>query len=525
VLATAAQRAHAAAIGVEMAALAALGWHPELGPDPALAPDPVLPPDPRDGWIPVAPDQPWVPDELDPWGHDGVAGPAQVAEPVAVRDPMGILEVHGAFPPSGFLDATEPGPELAAHTADVDLATCSDAQVVELGAAAARLASWAASVELAAIAQLTQRVSGWRGVGPDPVREVSPELMAETEIAAALDLSPAAAADRVRLAAALRRLPVTRRALAAGRIDLPKARAVADAVRPLGDRAAAEVEASVLSRTGGRTRAWLVSALRRAVLRIDPDAARRRHKLAVADRSTQVYPLPDGMAGLEYVDSAEKVYAVYDWLTAEAARTDSSQDRAAGDDRTLDQRRADVLGDIADHALAYGDLPTRQRRRPQIQVTVSLATLLGLDEAPGELAGYGPIPAHLARRIAADGVWRRLLTDPRTGRFDELSVDTYEPPADMRDHVVARDRTCRGPGCRMAADRCDLDHRVPHPRGPTSAENLVPGCRPWHKVKTHTDTLVEPDGQGGLRITLPSGRTYHRPADPVGTAEPEIPPF
>ena len=36
------------------------------------------------------------------------------------------------------------------------------------------------------------------------------------------------------------------------------------------------------------------------------------------------------------------------------------------------------------------------------------STLLGLDDDPCELTGYGPIPADLGRRIAANGTWRRL---------------------------------------------------------------------------------------------------------------------
>ena len=126
-------------------------------------------------------------------------------------------------------------------------------------------------------------------------------------------------------------------------------------------------------------------------------------------------------------------------------------------------------------------------------MTVSVETLLGLRDDPGELAGYGPITAQVARRIATEGTWRRLLTDPRTGRFDELSVDSYEPPQDMRDHVLARDPVCIGLGCRLPANRCDLDHRVPHPRGPTAAGNLEPWCRSGHEIKTFTDTTVTTD--------------------------------
>src|SRR6185503_12962815 len=54
--------------------------------------------------------------------------------------------------------------------------------------------------------------------------------------------------------------------------------------------------------------------------------------------------------------------------------------------------------------------------RPAIQVVVSADTLLGLDDQPAQLTGYGPITAQTARRLAADesGTWRRLLTDYAT---------------------------------------------------------------------------------------------------------------
>jgi len=85
----------------------------------------------------------------------------------------------------------------------------------------------------------------------------------------------------------------------------------------------------------------------------------------------------------------------------------------------------------------------------------------------------------------------------------------------MADFVIARDQTCRGLGCRMPAARCDLDHRIPHPQGPTSPDNLDARCRTEHRIKTLTDATVETDGHGGLWITLPSGRRYHRPAEPL----------
>src|SRR5690606_27303421 len=41
-----------------------------------------------------------------------------------------------------------------------------------------------------------------------------------------------------------------------------------------------------------------------------------------------------------------------------------------------------------------------------VNVTIPLSTLLGLDDHPGELDGYGPIPAHIARHLSTAGLWR-----------------------------------------------------------------------------------------------------------------------
>jgi hypothetical protein len=502
-------------------------------------PEPALPPDPFGdevlGWVPAEPS--WQVTDL-------VPDPA--LDPV-----LGQAREFGAeWPPPALLDGTDPGPLLAGLVAEVDLSSCSDDAVVGLASAAVRLQAWAASLEVAATAALVERAGAWRGVTPSgrPVRKhsVAAERICSAELAAALGLSERAAAGRVALAQDLQRLPATRIALAAGRLHLYTARMVVDTLRPLDDEAAGRVDAAVVPRYAGRSYTDVSRALRRAVLAADPDAAEQRRQRGVEDRTVEAYPLPDGMATAAMTGPAEDVEAFVTFLTgaAEAAN-------GPGDTRTLAQRRFDVLADLGHTGLAFDTtrpdllaqlgggsggpggcgcsgadcssgagtrLQTRQGRRPTIHVVVSVETLLGLRDEPGELAGYGPITAQTARRIAADGTWHRLLTDPRTGRFDELSVDSYEPPQDMRDHVIARDPVCIGLGCRLPANRCDLDHRVPHPRGPTAASNLDPWCRSGHGIKTFTDTEVvaDPDDPDGARIvTYPTGRSYRLPAEPV----------
>ena len=476
-------------------------------------------------------------------------------DPLAAASALPAAGEASEWPSPRLVDDTEPGPLLAALLTEVDVATCSDDALVGLVGAAGRLQAWAASVELSSLAALTRRTESWPGVAPAghqvPDHSVSALRMAACEIAPLLALSPTSAMNLATLADDLSRLPVTSAALAAGRLDKTRARLVADELRHLPDPAAAAVEARLVPASGGRTYSQLRVCLRRAVIAVDPAAADTRHTRAVADRAVRVCPERDGMATLTYTDAAETIDAFWTWITAAATTGDPE------DTRTLHQRRADVLGDLAHTgltedtthpdllALPHPDQPTEptgptaprrrgqprrlrtaQGRRPQIQVVVSVATLLGLDDQPAELVGHGPVTAQVARRIATEGTWRRMLTDPATGRLLELATDAHDPPQDLVDHVLARDQHCRGPGCRRPARSCDLDHRIPHPQGPTEAGNLQPLCRPEHQVKTHTDTTHLDDGAGGVHITYPSGRTHHVPAEPaLPRYEDDPPPF
>jgi hypothetical protein len=498
-------------------------------------PQPTLPPDEPPGWAPPEPQPTLPPDEPPGWAPPEPSWQVTDLLPDPAQDPaLGPEREFGAeWPPPALLDGTDPGPLLASLAAEVDLGTCSDDVVVGMASAAVRLQAWAASLEVTATSALVERAGHWRGVTPSsrpvPKHSVAAERICAAELAAALGLSERAAAGRVALALDLQRLPSTRAALAAGQLHLFTARMVVDTLRPLEDPVAARVDAAVVPRYAGRSYTDVSRALRRAVLAADPAAAEKRRTRGVEDRAVDTFAQPDGIASATMTGPAEDVEAFVSFVTgaAEAAK-------GPGDSRTLAQRRFDVLADLGHSGLAFDTtrpdllghhdcvpgarLKTRQGRRPTIHVVVSIETLLGLRDDPGELAGYGPITAETARRIAAEGTWRRLLTDPRTGRFDELSVDSYEPPQDMRDHVIARDPVCIGLGCRLPANRCDLDHRVSYPRGPTASSNLDPWCRSGHEIKTFTDTEVVQDPQdpgGGLMVTYPSGRSYRLPVEPV----------
>ena len=171
----------------------------------------------------------------------------------------------------------------------------------------------------------------------------------------------------------------------------------------------------------------------------------------------------------------------------------------------------------ADTALRNSGIVIRKHnRRPTINVTVDLPTAMGLAENPGQLAGYGPIPAKIAREIAADGRWKRFVTDPISGALLDYGRETYEPPQDLQDFLIARDRTCRFPGCRQPAHLADLDHAIPWEEGGrTSADNLGALCRRHHNLKTHGGWKVINQANGACTWISPTGQEYFVPARPI----------
>jgi hypothetical protein len=118
-----------------------------------------------------------------------------------------------------------------------------------------------------------------------------------------------------------------------------------------------------------------------------------------------------------------------------------------------------------------------------------------------------------------------LLTDPdlriRITRADAVTGVTvardprvYRPNKALAARVRERDRTCRFPGCGVSARRCDLDHVIRFPEGPTSEENLMALCRSHHGFKHHAGWQVRLEIDGTCHWLSPYGRvlTTH-PAD------------
>jgi hypothetical protein len=352
-------------------------------------------------------------------------------------------------------------------------------------------------------------------LGPQSLTSPDPYDAVTEELAAAMRWTTMAASRQVMFALGLARHSPTADALEQGRIDAPRARVIVDGLADVPREIAGPVEYLLLEVAADLTTAQLRTRLERALLEADPGSAEQRRRARRRHRSVVHRPGRDGLSTLTAELSSDAAAACSAALD-EHARRIATRD----DGRTHDARRADalvglILGRPADPdgGIPGPDAPAAKPGTAvhvHVNVTVGLDVLAGLSDAPGELAGCGPIPAELARRLAAhpDATWRRLVVDPLSGTLLDVGHQTYRPPAGLDRFVRLRDSSCRFPGCRRTALKGDLDHGVPWPAGPTAASNLAALCRRHHRLKTRGRwrLLHRPDGV--LLWCSPGGRRY-----------------
>ena len=364
----------------------------------------------------------------------------------------------------------------------------------------------------------------------DRLRVAAARLAAQTErtIAAASDVNDEKSIDREEIACLQRwsfgytqarivqahklvnDLPATLDALSRGLLNPEHARAAAEATYGLDSTLTAKVENRVLERAGGQTVTEFKRSLTRAVHRVDPASAEQKHEQAKAERGIWCRPLPDGMAGLYSVHDAVTAQAIYTRIAGLAGTAPAGPD----DPRSVDARRADTLADLVLDYTSSAELPKQHGRKPTVHLLVPLDIALGASDLPGELLGYGPIPASLCREALADpsATIRRAVIGP-LGELADCST-SYEPSQALADRVILRDRTCRMPGCNARTCTCELDHIVPFDGTNTTETNLHGLCCRHHHAKHDYGWAVDVDEDRVTRWTSPNGRRYTKPPDP-----------
>ena len=164
---------------------------------------------------------------------------------------------------------------------------------------------------------------------------------AQAEVALMLRLSPGGPrGGSVRPGSWWSEFPATFAALHAGAITLAKARIIAEGCADLDAAAAAVVERKVLARAPEQTNGQLRAAVRRAVLRVDGEAAVRRRERKRRERGVVLYPERDGMATLSATLPAAEAVGTFAVLDQHARGCGSA------DERPMAARRADALVDL-----------------------------------------------------------------------------------------------------------------------------------------------------------------------------------
>lgn len=401
---------------------------------------------------------------------------------------------------------------------------------------------------------------------------------ASDTLAPMLGMSHGPAATRVITAAKLAAdLPLTLAALAAGDLDLFRAQVIADELREADHDTCTVVEGMIHPKVSGDTPGKARNRVRKALAEIDPGSVRERAARAKLDRfvSTRASHLPgmtEWYAQLPAAESA-KAWAAIDalahkyqhedpTLTLDQCRADALADLILGN-ATIHATLAlaiPVNGNAADNAAA--DTSTGPERGPGSSPDTgsgpdtdsdadpgceadsdSEPTGMGISTGPAcsgrphgdewaelwtklspndptatgiDLPGIGVIPAALALSMAGDlGVSiTRMLINPETGTTIETRSTNYRPPASIARFVRLRDGTCRFPNCSRRAERCELDHLIPWPAGPTSVANLLCLCKHHHRLKHHTRWEPELRADGVVIWTDPYGDQWAtHPAD------------
>ena len=428
---------------------------------------------------------------------------------------MNLLEMGQTERVSELLRAI-PGISTLTDLVGIDPSSLTPAARVDYLAALERQTSWLqALMQRAVVAVAGSQPSENDGSGiffgvDDAQRE---------DISTALRLSPNTAQMRIDVARTLVNfLPNTCSALATGEISPAHAAVIAKetaaAIRDgLSEASIFTIEERAIAHAEFHTPAQVANHVRTALARVSPEIFEDVVERARDSRRVSCYRESDGMSTIVAILPAQDAQMVMNALES-FIRISHDKEAKGEDGRSIDMKRADALTAIATASLTTsGESVTPHRRPITVNVTIDLPTLLGLAENPGQLAGYGAIPASVARALASDGKWKRFITDPHTGVLLDYGRESYEPPQPLVDFLIARDRTCRFPGCRRSAALSDIDHAQSwESGGSTSSHNLGALCRRHHRLKTHGGWSVESSADGSCIWKSPLGKVFFTPA-------------
>jgi len=325
-------------------------------------------------------------------------------------------------------------------------------------------------------------------------------------------LSAGAAHRLVRTGRALEHLPAVAEAFTEGRVTAEQVAVIAPVTRDEHRAAAAAagvdlaaVDAVLADTAATRPVQELAQVVHHYLVRLDPDGTEPD---PTEQRTLSMTRHADGsLSGRFELDAVggEKVLAAVESIVQAG--------RPAGDTRSRGQQQADALVQLADNALAAGNLPFLRTVKPHVVVTIDINDLLDPHGGPGAArTGFGAtISAARARMLACDGGVSRIVFGPDSQPVD-IGREKRTFPPHIRRALDVRDRACVFAGCHAPTHWCDAHHLLEWvlDDGPTSVENGALLCE-RHHTKVHHGFRVErlPDGRwrtfrpDGTEILLP----------------------
>ncbi|ORA20759.1 HNH endonuclease, partial [Mycobacterium aquaticum] len=265
-----------------------------------------------------------------------------------------------------------------------------------------------------------------------------------------------------------------------------------------------------VTRLDGMGDARIEAEAKKIAYRLDPQAVVDRAAKAAQDRTVTIRPAPDSMTVVTVVVPVQQGVGVFAALKHRADTT--------CDGRTRGQVMADTLVERVTGRPA--DVP----EPVAVNLVISDQTLLGDDEHPAVIEGYGPMPAAVARNLVRAAVadtrsratLRRLYRHPKSGALVAMESRSRRFPKALATFIGLRDQTCRTPYC--DAPIRHRDHAHPHAAGgPTSALNGLGACERCNYVKESPGWEVRTSLENGVHtaeFVTPTGAHYRSTAPP-----------
>jgi hypothetical protein len=389
--------------------------------------------------------------------------------------------------------------------------TLSDFELVEVMGTSTRAESTAIAQRLLSVAELYVRNEG--SLADMDWCVVDYCVATAADVSAAQNISHARAVGQVQYACALaHRLPAVAEVFLRGTIDMRMVSTIISRTDNVDGALMPELDEAIArhcEKWMKLSRPKLQDRVDQWVAKFDPAGVRVPPKVD-ENRYFDVDEAGPGMA-----------FASGHLRAADGAALNARLDALAAtvcehDPRSKSALRADASGALArmeatlacecgreDCAAAAAQSDAKSAAAVVIHVLAEQGTIDASSHNPGYLRGFGVLPAESVRDLAKTATLKPF--DVPTGAAPDPG---YRPSTKTKDFIQWRDLTCRWPGCDKPVEKCDVDHTVPHPDGPTHPSNTKHYCRIHHLLKTFCGWTDRQLPDGTILLTSPTGHTY-----------------